>query len=196
MQNSITHKTIWNDAAKSGLVLGLVTVILMIPANYVGNIPAKVLAGVLNFALWLAKFIICIAVMKRYMVRFAQEHEGSQTSHILRYGMAMAVASALITAAFKFLDVAYINQDLYSQAIETAIQSYSRFMSSSDLDSIRESMNDLPVLIFFWMFIYCTIYGIIVASILSRSIPEDFSIFDEPDDEVISETTDKIDENN
>lgn len=192
MNNSISHKTIWNDAAKSGLVLGLVTIVLMIPALYTANLSGKLLAGILNFALWLAKFIICIMVMKHYLVKFAKSHKGVRSSHTRRFGMATALASALIVAAFQFLNTAYINPDMYAQAMETAMESYSSMMTSSEIEAMRETFSGLPTITFFVMFFYCAIYGIVLSSILSRNIPDATSIFDDPDDDFTYETVEGI----
>lgn len=192
MDNSISHKTIWNDAAKSGLVLGLVTIVLMVPSQYTVNLSGKLLAGILNFALWLAKFIICIVVMKHYLIKFAKSHKGVMNSHTRRFGMATALASALIVAAFQFLNIAYINPDMYAQAMETAMESYSSMMTSSEIDAMRESFSGLPTLMFFVMFFYCAIYGIILSSILSRNIPNETSIFDDQDNDFTYETVEEI----
>ncbi len=197
MSNTISHKTIWNDAAKSGLVLGVVTVALMVPAEYTVNMSGKLLAGIINFALWLAKFVLCIAIMKRYLIKFAEDHTGVKNSHTRRYGLAMALASALIVAAYKFISIAYINPDLYAQAIETTMENYSSMFTSSEIDTMRESLADLPALTFFTMFFYCSIYGIIVSCILSKNIPDATSIFfEEPDDEDTSVTTKGIEDEN
>ena len=192
MTNSISHKTIWNDAAKSGLILGLVTVVLMLPGEYMVFLKSRILVGVLSFALWLAKFIICIAVMKHYLVKFSEDHDGVRNSHTRRYGIAMAVTSALIVATYKFLSMAYINPEIYAQAMETALESYSNILTSSDIEAMRESITNYTFL-FFGMFLYCVFYGTIVSSILAANIPNATSIFDEPDDVFSSETDDTAD---
>lgn len=192
MTNSISHKTIWNDAAKSGLILGLVTVVLMLPGEYMVFLKSRILVGVLSFALWLAKFIICIVVMKHYLVKFSEDHDGVRNSHTRRYGIAMAVTSALIVATYKFLSMAYINPEIYAQAMETALESYSNMLTSSDMEAMRESITNYTFL-FFGMFLYCVFYGTIVSSILAANIPNATSIFDEPDDVFSSETDDTAD---
>ena len=192
MTNSISHKTIWNDAAKSGLILGLVTVVLMLPGEYMVFLKSRILVGVLSFALWLAKFIICIVVMKHYLVKFSKDHDGVRNSHTRRYGIAMAITSALIVATYKFLSMAYINPEIYAQAMETALESYSNMLTSSDIEAMRESITNYTFL-FFGMFLYCVFYGTIVSSILAANIPNATSIFDEPDDVFSSETDDTAD---
>lgn len=192
MTNSISHKTIWNDAAKSGLILGLVTVVLMLPGEYMVFLKSRILVGVLSFALWLAKFIICIVVMKHYLVKFSEDHDGVRNSHTRRYGIAMAITSALIVATYKFLSMAYINPEIYAQAMETALESYSNMLTSSDMEAMRESITNYTFL-FFGMFLYCVFYGTIVSSILAANIPNATSIFDEPDDVFSSETDDTAD---
>ncbi len=176
---------------KSGLILALVTIICSIPSDFLYLMKPGFWSGLLSILLWVIKFAACIWVMKHYLVLFKKEHSSATRANIRRYGLAIAISSALIVSAYKFVDMVYINPDASAQMVNTLMDSYSTMLSSSEMDKMEEALADLPSMTFFFMFFYCIIYGAILSGILSRNIAAPDSIFDEIDTNNESDHTDE-----
>lgn len=184
MNEGISAKTIWNDAARTGLMLGIATVALQALMQFVtGLIDSAILKGLSEFILWAAKFATCIFLMRWFMKNFVKAHPEAINKDTRHYGEAIAILSAFIVAAYTLVYYLYINPDVVQESMDMIRESYSSFMTSSQIDEIENSMADLPVISFFTVFIYCSLYGTLLSGILSNNIPARRSIFDEPDED-------------
>lgn len=184
MSEKITGKIIWNNAAKAGLALGLVSVAYMFITMATGKIPSKFLSMSVNTLLWLAKFIGCIYLMRYFMIRLVKGYSEVTNSHTYTYGIAIALLSALICSFGSLVNMVYINSDLIAQTFQTALQQYAGMMDSNTMEAVENIMPKLPMISFFGTLIYCFLYGTLLSFILSRNIPSNspFDIFNEPDD--------------
>lgn len=184
MSEGISSKTIWNDAARTGLILGIVTIALQGLTQWLsGIIGGAVLKGLVEFVLWATKFATCILLMRLFMKNFVKAHPESINKDTRHYGEAIAVLSAFIVAAYTLVYYLYINPDVVQESMDMIRESYSSFMTGSQLDEMENAMADLPVISFFTVFIYCSLYGTLLSGILSNNIPARRSIFDEPDED-------------
>lgn len=184
MSEGISAKTIWNDAARTGLMLGIVTVALQALAQLVtGLIDNAILKGLSEFFLWAVKFVACILLMRMFLKNFIKAHPEAINKDTRHYGEAIAVLSAFIVAAYTLVYYLYINPDVVRESMDMIRESYSSFMTGSQIDEIENAMADLPVISFFTVFIYCSLYGTLLSGILSNNIPARRSIFDEPDED-------------
>ncbi len=162
----------WNDAAKAGIVLGLVPVVYLFLTQLVGKglVSHAFLAGAVNFLLWLVKFIACIWLMMLYMKKFARERR-ADNSETFRYGCIVAICSALIVAAFSLANVLLINPDAVSSQFNAVFENYSSSMDSNTQEILVRIQGMMPQLTFFSNLIYCFLFGVILSYILSRNIP-------------------------
>ena len=76
----VERKIVWSDAARSGLVLGGVSIAYMLCSMLLTKIQggtfASVLVNVSSLLLWVFKFVLCIRLMKVFMQRFAASSTG------------------------------------------------------------------------------------------------------------------------
>ena len=105
--------------------------------------------------LWIAKFVGCILIIRAAMQRTADSYDGVERRHTRRLGIFAALFSALIYSAASLADILYINPGEIDEAFDMIMGEYSKFLDSNSLTMI-----------------YCFLYGTIVASILSRYIPD------------------------
>ena len=172
MTEKTLRKEIWEAAGYAGLALGLVSVAYM----YIGNIlnTSGLSAGVVSLIgvpLWIAKFVGCILLMKFFMKKFHSAHPGISDKDLFRMGALTALLSAFFFASLQFIDMAYLSAEFYAEQYEVILQQYSSIMDSNSLNMITKFMDVLPQFTFVWTLIYCTAFGSVLASILSRNIP-------------------------
>ena len=169
------RKIVWNDALRSGLVLGGVSISYMVVNMLLGKLHGGAAVGVLvnvgGVLLWLFKFYICIRLFKLFMQRFAAAHEGVTNGDTFRFGFATAFLSALLYSAFYLAWVSFVQPDIFNDAMDLARETYSNMMTSDQLDSLDELSPKLPGMSFFANLIYCTLFGTVLSAIFSRKIP-------------------------
>ena len=172
-----TTKDLWNDASKGGLMLGAVSIAyLYVSQLFTPDVIAKIGAlpsTLITAVLWVAKFAGCILLMRWLMKKFASSYSGVTRSRLFKMGAATAFLSALIYAAFYYAYAAFINPEAFTQAMDTVMESYSSFMDSNSIAAMEQLKGSMPMISFISNLIYCTIYGSVLASILSRNIISD-----------------------
>ncbi len=180
MSSSISNKTIWGDAARNGLVLGLVTVAFTVLNSLLGN-AGGAMGGVLRFIWWAVKIVGCIMLFRWFLVRFAKKNPDAEYDDTKALGLATALTSALICAAYGLADVLYIHPEAMEQAMEAAMQSYSSMLGSAEMDMLSNMTSSMPVIGFFTTIVYCFLFGLVLTFIFAPKITPKKTIFDEPD---------------
>ncbi len=196
MKQELNKSLIWNEAAKAGLVLGLIPVIYMLINQLVGKIGgAAVLTSILSMVLWAVKFGLCLWLMRVFMLKFAAKYAVTNAD-TFKFGTIAALCSALIVAVFDLANVLFISPDLYTQQFDAIIGSYSSMMDSNSMQAIEKIEDSLPQITFFSNFIYCFVFGLILSLIYSRNIPsrDPFAGFETPQDDQTDNQSDNADE--
>ena len=171
----IERKIVWNDAARSGLVLGGVSIAYMLISILLtklqGGTAVSVLVNVSGVLLWLFKFILCIRLMKFFMQKFARNHEGVSNQDSFRFGNATALLSALLYSGFYLAWVTFVQPDMFKESIDLAMGAYDGMFSSEQMGMIQDMMPKMPTLSFFVNFFWCWLFGTVLSAIFSRNIP-------------------------
>ena len=158
-------KSLWNEAGLPGLVLGLVPIACM-AVNQICNG-----SGVLSVLVWILKFGGCIYLMYFFLKRFLLGHDEAGRSDVFRFGLVVALLSALVCAGCQLAYVLLINPDMYEEAVESALNSgLSSQLDSNSLAAFEEMIPRLPVLSFFANLVYCFLFGLVVSAIVSSSL--------------------------
>lgn len=172
-----TSRDFWDSASKAGLALGAVSIAyIMVSQMFTPDVISKVGAVGTTFitmTLWTVKFIGCIWLMKYFLTRFADSYADMTRHDVFRQGAAIAFLSALIFSAFYLAYISFINPEVFDQAMDTAIESYSSLLDSNTISMMDQMKGKIPVISFVSNLIYCSIYGSVLASILSRGIISD-----------------------
>lgn len=172
MEQDALQRNMWNSAGKAAIFLGLISSAYLFITQYMEHLKLPAFAGgLLGFILWAAKFGGCIWLMTFFMKKFAGGNSSADNSSTFRFGMITAFLSALIFSAAAFADVAFIHPDKYTEAIDSAMQTYVKMLDSNTMNALDNVMGKLPQITFFSNLIYCFIYGTVLSAILSRSIP-------------------------
>lgn len=158
-------KSMWNEAGIAGLVLGLVSSAYMYLSGVAG--PA------VTMLLWIVKFAACIYLMHFFMLKYSNGDPDAGHGDVFKFGVVVALLSALIYAAFSLAYLMYLKPDALTEAIDSAMEMYESILDSNSLESIEEMMPKLPTISFWTNLFYCWFFGTVLAAIFSRNIPSD-----------------------
>lgn len=181
MKETIERQSLWNEAAKAGLLLGLFTGVFifantMLPKLLTGGKGAAIILVVINTVLWLIKFAGCLALLRYFMMNFSSKYSGVTVPTIFRFGMITALTSAVIVAGINLLNITLISAEDLQSVIDTTLQSYGSMTQISDSDRITldRTLSHLPQISFFVTLGYCFLYGTIASKIIANTIlPKD-----------------------
>jgi hypothetical protein len=175
MSKEISSKTIWNEASRAGVALGLLCIACMVLSTLLakvkGGVALNMAVSVGAFVIWAVKFTGCIALMKKAMERFVSAYPGADNRDSYRLGVTTALLSALIVAAGSLANYMFLAPAETAAAIDVVMQQYSTSLDSNTMKSLEAVMDNFPTISFFSNLIYCFIYGWILSAILSRRIP-------------------------
>lgn len=162
----------WNEAAKYGLLLGLIPTAYL----YLGHLQMAIgatgfISSALGFILWAAKFVGCIKLVKYVMIKFASANPSATNSDIFKLGTLMAMLSALVYSVVAVADILYIFPEYYQGVYAAMIEEYSQVLPAASVDEIKEVLLNAPKITFVGTFLYCFLYGTVLSLILSRNIP-------------------------
>lgn len=162
----------WNEAGKAGLLFGAISILYMYLTRILG---ADDGTPIINWILWLGKFLGCIWLMKMVMVRFVSVNKEATNSDTFQLGTIIALLSALIYAGISFADIAYFSAEYYKEMTDMMIpmlmEEFESILPQDQLDNMEEAFSMMPQYVFFSRLIYCFIYGTILSYIVSRYIP-------------------------
>ena len=159
-----------NESGKAGLVLAAVAILFFVVSALLGKIEGGgFFVGLLGFIAWAGKVALCIWLMFKYLREFAGKNEKDR-SRTFRFGMMIALCSAIVYAGFYLLYVTVIAPDFFEGAFDKALQMYSSMMTSDQLDQIANLESSMPTISFFTNLIWCWLFGTIVSAIASSNI--------------------------
>lgn len=172
MKETVTSRILWNNAGKTGAILGLVSAAFMFISQATAGIGSPIAVTALNMLLWTAKFIGCIWLMRHFMLMLCSRYEGVTNSVTMKYGTIVAFLSALIYSAFLLANLLFITPDLVDMQFDQVMQMYSGMLDSNSLTMMENMRASYPQIAFFSQLIYCFLYGTLLSFILSRYIPK------------------------
>lgn len=162
------NTVIWNESAKAGLLFGAVSVACLGLKELSALSGSAFLVQAAAIILWVVEFFGCILIMKNIMLRFRDKYEGVKMEDTYKLGRRAGFLSGLILASAQ----AFIIMKMPAEAIDTMVDQMMSGMQllSSDRDAVESAMDKLPLLTFIFQWLYCYLYGSILASVMSRYI--------------------------
>lgn len=169
-----SKKSFWNSAASAGMVLGGVCVVYLI-LNWLLSLVADksaatgIIAMLANIILWAAKFGGCIWLMKFFLLRFSEAFPEADNGDVFKYGMLVALFSALIYSAAYLAYMLFLAPDQIQEVFDSLADN--PMMNSNSLEMLEEMMPKMPTISFFMNLVYCWLFGTVLSAIFSRNIP-------------------------
>ena len=171
MEGKISSSTLWNEAGKAGLVLGLVSTAYLFINQFLSGGSLGIAGGILSFIVWLGKLILCIWLMQYFMKQLVVRYPEATHSHTLKFGIRTAFLSSLLFSAITLANALFISKDAIAEQWETTVSTFASMLDSNSMAALESMQGNLPGILFFTNLIYCFIFGMILALIFSRNIP-------------------------
>ena len=168
MKRHLDNSTLWNEAAKTGALLGLVSVgcLLLREVAAVSGVDFLVTASAV--ILWVVEFFGCILLMKKAQLDLRDKYEDIKVADTFRLGRRAALLSGLVLASAQALVVMYMPRETMDQLVSAVSESMN--MTTSQQEEVSGMMDRLPVFTFIFQWLYCFLYGTVLSSIMSRYI--------------------------
>ena len=163
MENAATNpNSKWSLAARDGLILAAVTVVVSTLTFLTKN-------GFLTSLLWLVKLVGSIWVLRVIMKRYGDTHPDEPT---FGYGVIVCLFSAVVCAVWAFVEYQFLFPGAVADAFQQMYDVFEQ-MGSSMPDEFTDMMLRMEdnyaqincITTFFW----CTVLGLVFSAILSRA---------------------------
>lgn len=160
--NNPSETSKWGLAAKDGLILAAVTVVVSTLTFLTKN-------SFLGTLLWLVKLAGSIWVLSVIMKRYGKEHPDAS---IFGYGAIVCMLSALVCAVWAFIEYQFLFPGAVAEAFEQAYTTFEQMGASfpEEMRDVLLKMEDNYAQIncistFFW----CALLGLVFSAVLSRT---------------------------
>ncbi len=164
MKGTIDNTSLWNEAAKAGAAFGGVSVGCLLLKELSTLSGSTFLVTAAAVILWALEFFGCILLMKNFMLGLSQKYGGLKMADTSRFGSRAALLSGLLVASAQALILLYLPQEemaaLFGE-VSSALPASQRELAEGYLDK-------LPLFTFLFQWLYCYLYGTILARIMSR----------------------------
>lgn len=168
MEEKISAKTVWDEAARSGLILGLFSAACLGLKELSSLSSSTFLVTAAAIVLWALEFFGCIFLMQRRMNKFYADYQGVTFRDVYVFGRRVALLSGLILAAVNAGIIYLLPDETMDAALAQVYSSMGSSMTASMRDTMEGIVAKMPVYVFFFQWFYCFIYGTILSAILSR----------------------------
>ena len=168
MKGKLDNTTLWNEAAKAGALLGLVSVSCLVLKELAGMSGSAFLAQAAVVILWSVEFFGCILLMKKVQLDLRDKYENVKMEDTFRLGRQAAALSGLLLASAQALIILYMPQETMDTLVSDISQAMS--MTSSQKEQVEGMLDKMPLYTFVFQWLYCFLYGTVLSSIMSRYI--------------------------
>ena len=199
MKEVVDNKTLWNEAARVGIVFGLFSSVCLGLKEAAALTNSTLLVTAAAIILWAVEFFGCILLMKKYMLDELEKHEGMTQLQLYKFGRRVALLSGFILAVVNAVIVSLIPDETLAETLNETMAAMPASMQADAEDTMALMMDKFPLLTFLGQWFYCFLYGSILSAIMSRYVsvysvfkrnsnidpntPDDQSADDEPDEQ-------------
>lgn len=165
-----TGSSKWSLAAKDGLILAAVTVVISTLTFLTKN-------TILSSLLWLIKLGGSIWLLSVIMKRYGKAHPEEST---FSYGLIVCVLSALVCAVWAFVEYQFLFPNAVAEAFE---QMYTQFEQMGSMfpdeftDVLLKMEDNYAQINCISTFVWCTLLGLLFSAILARTTSGNRSVF-------------------
>jgi len=168
MNGKLDNTHLWNEAAKAGLLFGLVSVSCLGLKELATLSGSTFLVQAAAIVLWAVEFFACILLMKKVQLDLRDKFEGVKMADTFVLGRRAALLSGLLLASAQALIIMHMPEETMDQLVGAVSEAMP--MSASQKEQMDGMLDKLPVLTFLFQWMYCFLYGTILSSIMSRYI--------------------------
>lgn len=161
-QTVINGNSKWSLAARDGLILAAVTVVISTLTLLTEN-------SILSFLLWAVKLVGSIWLLRVILKRYADAHPGEP---VFGYGVLVCVLSALVCAVWAFVQYQFLFPDAIAKAFEQLYASFEEMgsmMPEGFTDVLLKMEDNYAQINCITTFFWCSLLGLLFSAILSRA---------------------------
>ena len=161
-QNASSGNSKWSLAARDGLILAAVTVVVSTLTFLTKN-------SFLSTMLWLVKLAGSIWVLTVIMKRYGKDHPDEST---FSYGAIVCVCSALVCAIWAFAEYQFLFPGAVEEAFDQMYQAFGQMgaMVPEEFTDVMLRMQDNYAQInCISTFVWCSLLGLLFSAIISRT---------------------------
>lgn len=157
-QSATTLKEKWSNAAKDGLMLALISVVIFTISAFVTN-------SILSMVLWALKLVGSILLLRAIMYKYGIAHKGEST---YSYGFMTGCCSALVCAVYTFFLYRFIAPDAVTEIFNQLYEALGSMPASAgDMQDMFLKMEDnYPQYACISMFLTCIFWALILPAFL------------------------------
>lgn len=171
MENNYDSK--WVSAAKEGLILALVTVVVMTLQVLTKN-------AFLNMLLWTIKLAGSIWILSIFIKKFGAARPGESA---FSYGFKVCLCSSIVCAVYTLLLYGFLFPDYAAEVMDKTWESLGAAASMPDMEEVTDMMarmeDNYAQIMCISTFIWCVLLGLIFSAILGRSSTKSKNIFED-----------------
>ncbi len=176
MNEELTSGLLWNKAGQAGFLLAAVTIAFTLLGGLAGKMTG-VGGSMLAFFATAAKITACILLIHLFLSRLKKSHPKADYGTLRKYGMRTVLCSSLLVAAYTLFSVISAGDQVASEAVAAAtemMESYGMGVDSNTAAQFEKVGDNLPVITFVTMFLYCLLWGwLLVPMTAHRIAPPD-----------------------
>ena len=163
-------KTLWNEAGRVGLVFGGFSSLCLILKEGAALTGSTFLVQAAAIILWTVEFFGCILLMKKYMLDLRDKYDGVKMEDTYHFGRRVALLSGLILAAVHAFIMMKIPQETMDNLFTELNTAVSTKLGSGHEGDVERVLDNFPLYLFIFQWLYCFLYGSFLSSIMSRYI--------------------------
>lgn len=168
MKKKLDNTALWNESAKAGALLGCVSVGCLVLKELANHSGVAFLQTAAYIVLWSVEFFVCILVMKDVMLSLRSHYDNVKMADTFRLGRRAALFSGLLLASAQALFIMRMPEADYTALLDS--MSAMIPAGASGKEELESMMDRLPVITFISQWLYCYLYGTVLASLMSRYI--------------------------
>lgn len=168
MKGKLDNTILWNEAAKAGVLFGLVSVSCLALKELAGMSGSNFLTQAALIILWTVEFFGCILLMKKVQLDLRDKYQDVKMADTFKLGRRAALLSGLLLASAQALIILYMPQETMDQLVSAVSEAMP--MGAAQQEQMDGMLDKLPLLTFLFQWMYCFLYGTVLSSIMSRYI--------------------------
>ena len=168
MKGKLDNTILWNEAAKAGVLFGLVSVSCLALKELAGMSGSNFLTQAAFIILWTVEFFGCILLMKKVQLDLRDKSQDVKMADTFKLGRRAALLSGLLLASAQALIILYMPQETMDQLVSAVSEAMP--MGAAQQEQMDGMLDKLPLLTFLFQWMYCFLYGTVLSSIMSRYI--------------------------
>ncbi|MBR1405410.1 MAG: DUF4199 domain-containing protein [Bacteroidales bacterium] len=174
MKETVTSRHLWNEASRTGLVLGGICILYTLLTSWMATGSGGLVGGLLfalQTLLWIVKFAACLFLMRFFLLRLCLQYEGVTNQTVFGYGVRIALLSALVYSAYVLADALLMDPQQLESVFDAATGSLPMAMDANTQAVLEQFKQNYPQYMFFGNFIYCFLFGVVLSRLYSRELP-------------------------